>query len=74
MISKEIQNQIDCEIQATQYEINSASLSDLNCDYFWNMYLCIDTDYIRDNVEENYADFIGTGTVEVFDGYYIFLM
>jgi len=73
-LDSEIKKYVDYEIEITQNEINRVDLSDLNCDYFWNMYLSIDTDYIETNVEENYADFIGSGTVDLFDGYYIFLM
>ena len=73
-LNEYIEDYTQMEIEETQRAINKADLSDLNIDYTWNMELEVDYDYIRKNVEENYADFIGTGTVEKFEGHYIFLM
>lgn len=73
-LDREIEKFIDYESQETQNEINRVSLSDLNCEYYWNMYLSVDEDSIRENIEEDYPDFIGSGTVEEYGEYYIFLL
>lgn len=73
-LDQEIESQIQYEIDNTKDAINRTDLSNLSLDYFWNMQLVVDESYIRDNVDGNFPDFIGTGTYEEFEGYYIFLM
>lgn len=73
-LGQEIENQIRYEVEFTQYEIDRTDLSDLSINYAWNMQLIVDESYIRDNIGDNFEDFIGRGTYEEFEGYYIFLM
>ena len=73
-LGQEIENQIQYEIQNTQEAIDRADLSNLDIIYYWNMYLSVDEGTIIDNINEKFEDFIGNGTYEEFEGYYIFLM
>lgn len=73
-LGQEIENQIKYEIEATQEAIDRADLSNLDISYYWNMYLSVDEGTITDNINGKFEDFIGSGTYEEFEGYYIFLM
>lgn len=73
-LDKEIENQIQYEIDNTKDAISRVDLSGLSFDYTWNMQLIVDESYIRDNIDDNFPDYVGTGTYEEFEGYHIFLM
>lgn len=66
-----IKNQVDSIADEVKYSID---LQQDHLDYCYYIDMKIDYVAIREDVESNIADYIGTGTYEEFDGYYIFLM
>ena len=63
---------VDEYAETTKYYIDQLDLSEVEYSY----YMCIEVDYdaIRRDIESNIADFVGIGTYEEYDGYYIFLI
>ena len=71
-LDAEIEDLIEDEIYSTEKAINRISLTDLNEEYAYNMYLSVDEVLISDRIENNYQDYVGTGEVFEYGGFYIF--
>ena len=76
LTDKQLEEEIDdvaSDIErGVQYEINYIDLSDYSYSYYID--ISVNYDKIREEVDNNFPHYVGTGTYEEFDEFYIFLM
>lgn len=71
----ELDGMINDQINYTADEVqHSIDLEYDNMDYCYYISMNVDREAIREDIEANLGEYIGTGTYEKFEGYYIFLM
>jgi hypothetical protein len=71
----ELDGMIEDQVKWTADEVQHAiDLGQDNIDYCYYISMEVDRESIKEDIEDNLGDYIGTGTYEKFEGYYIFLM
>lgn len=71
----ELDGMINDQINYTADEVQHIiEVEQDNIEYSYYISMGVDREAIRQDIEANLGDYIGTGTYEEFEGFYIFLM
>lgn len=72
---RELEDIVNYQVEYTADEVQSSiDLHQDNMDYCYYISMNVDKEAIKKDIESNLGEYIGTGTYEEFNGYYIFLM
>lgn len=71
IVKSQVDETLDALNKLTQKELSDA-LEASGLEYYYNLKFAVNENAILDDIEDSYAQFLGSGTVEIFEDLYIF--